>query len=69
MKSIEVKKRAIIRMSTCRHFWYIDPPNGPSSIGVCKQCGAKMDFFNSLPQALAGVRPGKTGFRIDLRNE
>jgi hypothetical protein len=35
--------------ATCRHHWLIEPPNGPTSIGVCKLCGATREFDNQLP--------------------
>jgi hypothetical protein len=28
------------------HYWVIDPPNGPISIGTCKKCGEKKEFSN-----------------------
>ena len=30
------------------HRWRIDEPNGPMSIGVCKECGATKEFKNWL---------------------
>ena len=30
----------------CVHYWVIDPPNGPTSNGVCKICGAEKEFKN-----------------------
>ena len=33
----------------CRHYWIIESPNGPTSWGVCKYCGAKREFNNYLP--------------------
>jgi hypothetical protein len=32
----------------CVHYWIIDFPEGPVSNGVCKHCGMKKRFFNSL---------------------
>ena len=32
----------------CMHFWMIDQPNGPTSVGVCKLCGEKQEFRNSI---------------------
>lgn len=32
---------------TCRHHWVIEMPNGPTSRGVCKRCGAEREFKNS----------------------
>jgi hypothetical protein len=33
----------------CHHFWVIDIANGPSSLGKCKYCGEKREFFNAFP--------------------
>ena len=34
---------------TCAHFWDIEPANGPSSQGTCRNCGETKDFFNAFP--------------------
>ncbi|HXH20523.1 MAG TPA: hypothetical protein VNN10_00730 [Dehalococcoidia bacterium] len=31
----------------CRHRWVIAAPNGPTSEGVCRLCGARREFRNS----------------------
>jgi hypothetical protein len=33
------------------HHWMISAPNGPSSEGVCKECGQRRDFLNSFTRA------------------
>ena len=30
----------------CTHHWVIDPPDGPTSMGRCKRCGEKKEFYN-----------------------
>jgi len=35
------------RPDECRHRWLIASPNGPTSEGVCRVCGARRDFRNS----------------------
>ena len=35
--------------SDCRHHWMIESPNGPTSQGVCKLCGQRGEFKNSMP--------------------
>jgi hypothetical protein len=30
----------------CSHHWVIESPNGPTSRGVCKYCGAEREFWN-----------------------
>lgn len=39
-------------ISTPEHFhrWSIDTPNGPTSRGVCKHCGAQKEFRNSAKE-------------------
>ena len=34
--------------SDCVHHWVIDEPNGPTSNGTCKVCGAAREFKNSI---------------------
>ena len=33
----------------CRHYWVIESPEGPVSIGRCKNCGAVKEFQNYAP--------------------
>ena len=40
---------------TCPHYWVIRPPEGPTSIGICRLCGAKREFENSYKAAIANV--------------
>ena len=37
-----------INSQTCQHQWIIDMPSGPSSKGVCRQCGEEKDFMNYI---------------------
>ncbi|MBM3133343.1 MAG: hypothetical protein FJZ95_09990 [Chloroflexi bacterium] len=32
----------------CIHHWLIDPPDGPTSKGTCKKCGATKHFVNHI---------------------
>ncbi len=32
---------------TCVHHWRIASPKGPTSVGVCQECGAEREFSNS----------------------
>lgn len=36
----------------CRHHWIIDAPQGATSWGVCKLCGAKKEFPNAASDSL-----------------
>jgi len=41
--------RAGAKRGKCSHYWIIDSPNGPTSVGRCKYCGAVKEFDNYLP--------------------
>ena len=52
------------------HFWCIDPPSGPTSIGVCRDCGEKRTFRNRLTeeeeyQAMHAKAPKGFVYRIE----
>ncbi len=36
--------------SVCHHFWLIESAKGHTSQGVCKLCGARKEFYNSIPE-------------------
>ena len=36
----------------CRHHWLIESPQGPTSMGICKLCGARKEFRNSAADFL-----------------
>ena len=38
--------------TSCRHHWLIDSPQGPTSMGICKLCGAQKEFRNSTVDLL-----------------
>ena len=40
------------RESGCRHHWLIESPQGPTSMGICKLCGAQKEFRNSASDLL-----------------
>lgn len=44
--------------SVCKHYWDIEPPNGPTSIGICRHCGAQ-DEFSNVPPELSYDRKGR----------
>ena len=35
----------------CPHHWLIEPPQGPTSMGVCKLCGATREFDNQFSKS------------------
>ena len=52
----------VIETVECMHFWIIDQPNGPTSVGVCKLCGVTQEFRNSI-QGSGWDRDGVQGRR------
>ncbi len=36
----------------CQHHWRIASPNGATSIGTCKRCGAVREFMNSSSDSI-----------------
>jgi hypothetical protein len=44
---------------TCKHFWKIESPDGPTSTGRCKLCGEKREFNNSYEY---------TGWRMSIKS-
>jgi len=47
-----VRERRGTAHASCRHHWVIQTPNGATSGGVCKRCGARRDFPNAAADAL-----------------
>jgi len=47
----------------CHHFWIIESANGPKSRGVCKYCGERREFFNTIPDINS---PKRKGSPLDL---
>ena len=35
--------------SDCEHFWMIESPNGPTSVGTCRHCGEHSASRHSMP--------------------
>jgi hypothetical protein len=50
---VAVETQNDIPEATCHHFWIIESANGPKSLGTCKYCGERRDFFNSAPEETA----------------
>ena len=52
----------VLEVSECEHRWIIDSPNGPSSNGVCRECGEQKQFLNYIEGTAWGydvsVEPG-----------
>lgn len=53
---VEAAPEEPVARDKCRHYWIIESPNGPTSRGVCKLCGAEKEFRNSFPESLLWER-------------
>ncbi len=76
MNKLEAEPRNPAEKSECNHYWIIESPNGPTSRGVCKHCGAEEEFSNytprsswdedrSTPDELAGSTPSGSDNKSD----
>lgn len=52
--------------ATCIHHWRIETPNGPTSQGSCRRCGATRAFLNADPQ---DIFAGKLGLQQQCSTE
>ena len=50
-----------IETAECRHHWRIASPNGATSRGVCKRCGAEREFPNSTNESVWDNDHGEGG--------
>ena len=48
----------------CRHYWVIEPANGPVSPGLCQICGQTGVFKNYITGPWDSTRP-KVAHRLD----
>ncbi len=46
----------------CQHHWRIASPNGATSQGICKRCGAEREFPNSTNESVWDNDHGESGF-------
>lgn len=51
MNKLEAEPRNPAEKTECSHYWVIESPNGPTSRGVCKYCGAEEEFGNYTPRS------------------
>ena len=54
-------------MPECIHHFDIPPPDGPTSEGVCRLCGERREFHNSLPCDHDGRAPWAEGGESEWR--
>ena len=48
---LETSPEEPISEGKCCHYWIIEPPQGPTSRGVCKFCGAVKEFDSYGPES------------------
>ena len=48
---VKVAPREPVATSACRHYWIVESPNGATSKGVCRLCGAEKEFKNYGPNS------------------
>ena len=46
----------------CRHYWLIEAPEGPTSLGVCRYCGQERTFENRLETHLGDAHGHEFGW-------
>ncbi len=51
-KAVVTQPHEATMESRCRHHWLIEPPQGPTSMGICKLCGSRKEFRNSASDLL-----------------
>ena len=51
MNKLEAEHRNPAEKTECSHYWIIESPNGPTSKGMCKYCGAEEEFSNYTPHS------------------
>ena len=50
-KGAEMAEKETEKQLQCAHQWIIESPQGPTSKGVCKECGEQKEFYNALTDA------------------
>ncbi len=59
-----VQKRATVEMDSlelqgCHHHWMVEMVAGPTSMGICKFCGAEREFRNCFSYSIGWDREEK----------
>ena len=62
-----VDNSCAVAREQCAHHWIIETPNGPTSRGVCRLCGAETEFSNYLPHSKWEEKGIRNGESSDLR--
>ena len=68
--SVRRNEEAAMNWLACApHYWLIDPPRAPESLGVCRRCGQERWFQNwlerkhTLQNGRIGIQPTVTPYR------
>ena len=66
------QRKQATKQARCRHHWLIESPQGRTSMGMCKLCGAQKEFSNSATdflwedEPLSELSHGRWGKSRDL---
>jgi len=63
IKALQEKRKP---RAKCIHYWIIESPMGPTSMGICKFCGAVSEFQNYMPYPSWENRGTKPSERHEL---
>lgn len=61
---IENKPEERVAGDECHHHWVIEAANGPTSKGVCKRCGIRKEFSNSVQEYIKVVKRDTNPFDL-----
>jgi hypothetical protein len=64
-KVIQEKQNHQVKLG-CAHYWVIEAPKGPTSMGRCKYCGTVSEFKNYVPFPTWENRPSRYNNHKDL---
>jgi hypothetical protein len=56
-KATVSRHKQATKEARCRHHWLIESPQGRTSMGMCKLCGAQKEFSNSTGDFLWETEP------------
>jgi hypothetical protein len=56
-KATVTRRKQATKGARCRHHWLIESPQGRTSMGMCKLCGAQKEFSNSTGDFLWETEP------------
>ncbi|EKD57887.1 MAG: hypothetical protein ACD_57C00114G0001 [uncultured bacterium] len=51
-EAVEATDSGVMEAAVCNHHWVIEPPHGPTSLGICTACQATKEFHNYFDDTL-----------------